>query len=99
MGRRKPLPQEPVTASVERFTHDGRGVAYVDGKAVFIEGALPGEMVRFQYTDVRRNHACGKVLEVLVEVPGRTPPSILPRLLSNKPYCWNSSAASAKSSR
>ena len=30
------------------LAHDGRGVARVDGKAVFIEGALPSERVRFR---------------------------------------------------
>lgn len=32
-------------ALVESLSHDGRGVAHVDGKTVFIEGALPQEEV------------------------------------------------------
>lgn len=74
MGRRKDLPREPVTAGVVKLTHDGRGIAYVDGKAVFIEQALPGETVCFQYTDIRRDHACGKVLKVLAPAKERTLP-------------------------
>lgn len=34
-------------AAVESLDHDGRGVAHVDGKVIFIEGALPGEVVEF----------------------------------------------------
>jgi len=34
-------------AVVESLDHEGRGIAHVEGKAVFIEGALPGERVRF----------------------------------------------------
>lgn len=39
-------------ASIESLDHEGRGVAHVDGKAIFIEGALPGETVA--YTSFRR---------------------------------------------
>ncbi|MFN3919720.1 MAG: 23S rRNA (uracil(1939)-C(5))-methyltransferase RlmD [Methylohalobius sp.] len=74
MRRRRALPQEPLTVSVEKLAHDGRGIAYVDGKAVFIEGALPGETVRFKYTDIRRTYACGKMLELLTASPERIPP-------------------------
>jgi 23S rRNA (uracil1939-C5)-methyltransferase len=34
-------------AVVESLAHDGRGVTHVDGKTVFIEGALPGEDVEY----------------------------------------------------
>ena len=30
-------------ATIESLDHEGRGVAHVEGKAIFIEGALPGE--------------------------------------------------------
>jgi 23S rRNA (uracil1939-C5)-methyltransferase len=43
--RRDRLPQEPVTLEIESLNHDGKGVAHVDGKAVFVTGALPGEKV------------------------------------------------------
>jgi 23S rRNA (uracil1939-C5)-methyltransferase len=39
-------------ALVESLDREGRGVARAEGKAVFIEGALPGE--RVEYTSVRR---------------------------------------------
>jgi len=39
-------------ADIESLDHEGRGVAHVEGKAVFIEGALPGE--RVAYTSFRR---------------------------------------------
>ncbi len=39
-------------ADIESLDHEGRGVAHVDGKAVFIEGALPGE--RVEYASYRR---------------------------------------------
>jgi 23S rRNA (uracil1939-C5)-methyltransferase len=34
-------------AEAESLDQEGRGVAHVDGKTIFIEGALPGELVEF----------------------------------------------------
>lgn len=36
-----------MTVIIESLNHEGRGVAHVAGKAVFIEGALPGETVEY----------------------------------------------------
>jgi 23S rRNA (uracil1939-C5)-methyltransferase len=34
-------------ALIESLDNEGRGVSHVDGKAIFIEGALPGELVEY----------------------------------------------------
>ncbi len=65
MGRKKRRNQEPETAHVESVTHDGRGIAAVDGKKVFVAGALTGEEVRFQRRKFRRNFDEAELLEVL----------------------------------
>ncbi|MBN2886232.1 MAG: TRAM domain-containing protein, partial [Chromatiaceae bacterium] len=72
--KRKPLPADPVEVEIERLTHEGRGVAHVEGKAVFIAGALPGERVRFRYTRLQRRYDEGQVVEVLDAVPDRVEP-------------------------
>lgn len=72
--RTKKAPPGSFETHIDSRTHDGRGVARVDGKAVFIDGALPGETVRFVYTDMRRDYAEGKVEAVLQAAPGRVEP-------------------------
>ena len=64
-SRKKPLPETPVTATIESLAHDGRGVTHVDGKAVFIDEALPGEQLEFLYTDIRKDYAEGRVVNLL----------------------------------
>ncbi len=64
-GRSKEkLPDHPVRVTIESLSHDGRGVARVDGKTVFVDGALPGEEVSFLYTRRARKHDEGRVREL-----------------------------------
>jgi 23S rRNA (uracil1939-C5)-methyltransferase len=72
--RRSPLPQEPVAASVVDLTHEGVGVARVDGKTVFIDQALPGEEVQFVYTQRKRNYDHGKLHHIDKASPLRVAP-------------------------
>ena len=43
--RRRQLP-EPCVVHIEAMSHEGRGIAHIDGKTVFVFGALEGEEVR-----------------------------------------------------
>ena len=45
-SRKLRLPGEPVELGIDSLSHDGRGVGRIEGKAVFVGGALPGERVR-----------------------------------------------------
>ncbi|MCW8887834.1 MAG: 23S rRNA (uracil(1939)-C(5))-methyltransferase RlmD [Gammaproteobacteria bacterium] len=72
--RHKKLPEEIVEVSIEGLSHDGRGVARVDEKTVFVEGALPGERVKFNYVEVNRSYDVGKVCEVLEPSVDRVEP-------------------------
>jgi 23S rRNA (uracil1939-C5)-methyltransferase len=61
-------------ADVVDLAHDGRGIARIDGKAVFIEGALPGERVRFRVFKRRRQMDEAGLVEVLRASPERVVP-------------------------
>ena len=72
--RRKKLLAEPLSAAIESLSHEGRGVAHINGKTVFIDGALPGEEVRFLYTRRRGQFDEGRVVEVLEASAQRVEP-------------------------
>jgi len=72
--RRKKLPTEPVLATIEAMSHDGRGIAHIDGKVTFIARALPGEEVMFRYTMKRGKFDEGDAIEVLKASPQRIEP-------------------------
>ncbi len=61
-------------ARVEALTHEGAGVAHHEGKAVFIDGALPGERVRFCYDGRKRHYDKAHVVEVLESAADRVEP-------------------------
>ena len=71
MTRRR---REPETARIESSAHDGRGIAALEGKKVFISGALPGELVRFLRRKRKRNFDEAELLEVLEASPDRIEP-------------------------
>lgn len=74
MRRKKKLPQGEFEALIESLTLDGRGVTHIDGKATFIHRALPGERVRFVYTDRRKQFDEGDTVEVLSASEDRIEP-------------------------
>jgi len=47
---------------IEDLSHDGLGLARVDGFLVFVKDALPGERVRARMTHVKKKYAHGTVL-------------------------------------
>jgi 23S rRNA (uracil1939-C5)-methyltransferase len=65
---------EVPAAQIESLDREGRGVAHVDGKAVFIDGAVPGELV--EYAAYRKKPAWELAQIVRIERTGavRTSP-------------------------
>ena len=68
--RRTQLP-EPVSLTIESMSHEGRGIANINGKTVFVFGALKGERVKAQINKVSRNFDEAYTLEVLEASPQR----------------------------
>jgi 23S rRNA (uracil1939-C5)-methyltransferase len=61
-------------ADIVDLSHDGRGIARIDGKAVFVEGALPTERVRLRVIKRRRQMDEAVVLDVLTASADRATP-------------------------
>lgn len=75
MRRRNRRPPEgEFLAEVVDLAEDGRGVARLDGKVVFIADSLPGERVRFRYVDTGRAADEGQTVAVEVASPDRVEP-------------------------
>jgi len=62
------------TALIEDLSHEGRGVAHHEGKAVFIDDALPGERVEWSRIKRGRNFDEGRLERVLEPSADRVTP-------------------------
>jgi 23S rRNA (uracil1939-C5)-methyltransferase len=61
-------------ADITDLSHDGRGVAHINGKAVFVTGALAGEHVRLRFTGKHRHYDEATVEEILRASTDRVTP-------------------------
>lgn len=59
---------------IDDLTTYGSGIGRADGMAVFVQSALPGEVVRIKIIAVKKNYMVGKLEEVLVPSPLRVEP-------------------------
>jgi len=72
MGRSRPRQEEQ--AVIDSVTHDGRGITAVNGKKIFVAGALAGETVRFIRRKRRRNYDEAELLDVVEPAASRVSP-------------------------
>ena len=61
-------------ALIESLDQEGRGVAHVDGKTIFIDGALPNELVTYQSIRIKSSYEVANVVTVLEESDQRVTP-------------------------
>lgn len=74
MAEAPTLKRAAALALVESLDGEGRGVAHVAGKAVFIEGALPGERVEYELRKRRSSYELASVTRIWRESPARVRP-------------------------
>ena len=61
-------------AVIESLDHEGRGVTHVDGKTVFVEGALPGEKVEYSVYRRRTGFDLAQVGRIIMPSAQRVTP-------------------------
>ncbi len=65
---------EQVHVTFEDLTHDGAGVAKLDGYPIFVPRALPGEEGEIKVIKVKKNYAIGRLIELTEESEERVEP-------------------------
>ncbi len=72
--RKRDVAAEPVELMISGLSHDGRGVAELGGKKIFVHGALPGERVLARLLARQRRYDDAEAVEILHPSPQRVEP-------------------------
>jgi 23S rRNA (uracil1939-C5)-methyltransferase len=71
---RPPHHAESALVRIEKPIYGGAFLSRIEGKAVFVPMALPGEEVRVRVTQDKRGYASAEIDEIVTAAPGRIPP-------------------------
>jgi 23S rRNA (uracil1939-C5)-methyltransferase len=58
----------------EDLTHDGLGVAKIDGFPIFVKNGLPGEKAKIKVIKVKKGYGYGRLMELYEQSPDRVEP-------------------------
>src|SRR5437868_12550812 len=65
---------EKIIFSIGSLGQSGEGIGQYQGYTIFVDGALPGEMVKVQISDCKKTYAKATLLEVIESSPNRVKP-------------------------
>src|SRR3954470_3973759 len=65
----------PAAVVIESLDQEGRGVAHADGKVIFIQGALPGELVTYSSFNKKPAYELAQVGQVIEAASARVTPA------------------------
>ncbi|EKD54453.1 MAG: hypothetical protein ACD_60C00079G0006 [uncultured bacterium] len=68
------MSSELLEITIESLSHDGRGIAAIDGKTTFVDGALPEEEVLCQIYKKHRRYNEAKAVKIMTPSPLRITP-------------------------
>lgn len=62
------------TGRIESVDHEGRGITRLEGKTIFVDGALPGEVVEYASYRKKPNYELAHLVRVVSASPARVQP-------------------------
>lgn len=68
------ISMKPQQVTITALSEEGEGIGRLDGMAVFVPGALPGEIVECVLVEQKKNYAKGRLTQILAASPARVAP-------------------------
>lgn len=66
--------KDVVDISIHDLGSSGEGIGSYEGFTIFVEGALPSEIVKVEISVLKKNYAKGTLLQIIKESPNRVKP-------------------------
>ncbi len=63
-----------ITLKIDNLSHDGKGIGRIEGKTIFVAGAIPGDEVSAYITQEQASFSEATLKEILVASPDRVEP-------------------------
>ena len=60
---------------IDDMSADGQGIGKIEGLAVFVEGAVVGDVIKAELTKLKKSYAFGRLTEILEPSEGRIAPA------------------------
>lgn len=64
--------KEELVLSIDSLGPSGEGVGHLDGYTIFVDGALPGEVVKVSLYELHKSYAKANLVEIIQPSPHRT---------------------------
>ena len=61
--------------TIEDMSNEGQGIGRIEGMAVFVDGAIVGDVVKTELTKLKKNYAFGRLTEIVEPSADRIEPS------------------------
>jgi len=61
--------------AIEDMSSEGQGIGKIEGMAVFVDGAVVGDLVKAELTKLKKNYAFGRLTEILEPSDQRVEPA------------------------
>lgn len=70
-----PQVNEVISLSIDNLGSSGEGIGHYHGYTIFVEGALPGELVEVRLSDCQKRYGRAVLLSITKPSPDRVPPA------------------------
>ncbi len=64
-----------VELTIDDIGNDGEGIGHIDGYALFVKGALPGDYIKASIMKANKNYGFARIIDIITPSPDRVSPA------------------------